>query len=349
MRFAMIFTASAAAASILPGKRDASVCTEIRPRVPWTNLTSGEKSAYIQADLCLINAPSKSGFPGAVTRWDDLQWPHVVQSATVHNVGAFLPFHRYYMTAHERLIKDECGYTGRMPYWDELADQENMSSSEMWSTEYFGGNGTAENYCVVDGPFANLTLRWLADGSIEDHCLTRIMNDNSLSRTSQEEIDACNAITNYTSAWECFNGGPHGGGHAAVGGIMLDGTLSPGDPVFYLHHSWLDKLFWDWQKLDLPARLADIGGPNIPASRGTQPGGPDGPNGTAVRSGTGVPENPSGVIGGTGSEFVDYFGDNGTVTTLNHRIYMAEIYPNVTIGDLMDLNGAVICSEYIDV
>jgi tyrosinase len=83
---------------------------------PRTSLTSDEKDAYIAADLCLINAPSKLGIEGAVTRWDDLQWPHVVQSATVHDVGAFLPFHRYYMTAHERLIKDECGYTGRMPY-----------------------------------------------------------------------------------------------------------------------------------------------------------------------------------------------------------------------------------------
>ncbi|KAI0133933.1 hypothetical protein BJ170DRAFT_690262 [Xylariales sp. AK1849] len=323
-------------ASAAPSKRDASVCTDIRPRVPWTNLTTEEKSSYIQSDLCLINSPSKSGLPGAVTRWDDLQWPHVVQSATVHHVGAFLPFHRYYMTTHERLIKDECGYTGRMPYWDELADIDEMSSSEMWKEEYFGGNGTEEDKCVVDGPFANLTLRWLADGSVSDHCLTRIFSDRSLSGTSQANIDACNAITNYSSAWNCWSGSPHISGHAAVGGIMLDGTLSPGDPVFYLHHSWLDKLWWDWQNLDLPKRYTDMGGPNLPTN-------------TIAGNVPGVPANPSGELGGTGPEFTDYFGDNGNITTLNHRIYMAEIYPNVTIADLMHLNGSVICSEYIEV
>lgn len=90
----------------------------------------------------------------------------------------------------------------------------------MWSAQYFGGNGRASDYCVVDGPFANLTLRWVQDGSVSDHCLTRIHNDSLLSSTSQPNIDECNAIDNYTEAWECFNGGPHSGGHAAVGGIV---------------------------------------------------------------------------------------------------------------------------------
>lgn len=118
---------------------------------------------------------------------------------------------------------------------------------------------------------------------------------------------------------------------------MLDSTLSPGDPIFYLHHSWVDKMWWDWQKLDFPARLTDMGGPNVPEAR--RPG---------LVSTPGAPENPSGTLGGTEPWWTDYFGDDGDYTTLNHRIYMAEIYPNVTIGDLMDLNGPLICSEYAE-
>jgi tyrosinase len=48
---------------------------------------------------------------------------------------------------------------------------------------------------------------------------------------------------------------------------------------------------------------------------------------------------------------VDYFQDNGTATTLQHTLYMdglAEIAPNITINDIMDLNGPIICSEYIN-
>ncbi|MBE3050506.1 tyrosinase family protein, partial [Candidatus Bathyarchaeota archaeon] len=36
---------------------------------------------------------------------------------------------------------------------------------------------------------------------------------------------------------------------------MNDPVASPGDPIFYLHHTWFDKMFWDWQSEDLPARL----------------------------------------------------------------------------------------------
>ncbi|KAI0143840.1 amino acid transporter [Xylariaceae sp. FL1272] len=310
-------------------ERDASTCTTVRDRVPWSALTSEEKSSYINADLCLINSPAKAGIPGAVTRWDDLQWPHVVQTATVHGVGAFLPFHRYYLTVHERLIKDECGYTGRMPYWDELHDIGKMTASELWEDEYFGGNGAGPDSCVESGPFNNLTLRWVQDGSVEEHCLSRQFDGSYLEFTNQTEIDACNAIQSYTDAWLCWFGGPHGSsgphasGHAAVGGSMADATLSPGDPVFYLHHAWLDKLWWEWQKQDLSNRLTDMGGPNLPIA--------------------------GSVLGGQGPEFTNYFGDNGNVTTLNHRLFMSELYPNITIRDIMDLNADVACSEYINI
>lgn len=43
----------------------------------------------------------------------------------------------------------------------------------------------------------------------------------------------------------------------------------------------------------------------------------------------------------------DYFGDGGNVTTLNHNLWMAGLIPNVTVGDVMDLGGEVICAEYL--
>ena len=44
---------------------------------------------------------------------------------------------------------------------------------------------------------------------------------------------------------------------------MVDPISSPGDPLFYLHHTWLDKLWWNWQSRDLAHRLTDISGPNV--------------------------------------------------------------------------------------
>ena len=44
---------------------------------------------------------------------------------------------------------------------------------------------------------------------------------------------------------------------------MQNGVSSPGDPLFYLHHTWLDKIWADWQAKDKVKRVKDISGTNI--------------------------------------------------------------------------------------
>lgn len=111
-------------------------------------------------------------------------------------------------------------------YWDELHDIVDMTASELWKDEYFGGDGTGPGGCVETGPFRNLTLRWTRDGNVESHCLTRHFSTAELQMTNQENIDKCNGIQNYTDAWVCWFGvpsgssGPHAAGHAAVGGAV---------------------------------------------------------------------------------------------------------------------------------
>lgn len=47
-----------------------------------------------------------------------------------------------------------------------------------------------------------------------------------------------------------FQIGVHGGGHYALGGDPGDDVYtSPGDPVFYLHHAQIDRVWWIWQML----------------------------------------------------------------------------------------------------
>lgn len=36
------------------------------------------------------------------------------------------------------------------------------------------------------------------------------------------------------------------------------------DPLFFLHHCNLDRVLWNWQQKDLPARLHEVGGPIEP-------------------------------------------------------------------------------------
>lgn len=55
-------------------------------RVSRTALTDDEKADYIKADLCLMEAPAKGNIPGAVTRWDELQYAHAAQADYIHGV-----------------------------------------------------------------------------------------------------------------------------------------------------------------------------------------------------------------------------------------------------------------------
>ncbi|KAI0014819.1 Di-copper centre-containing protein [Xylariomycetidae sp. FL0641] len=345
-------------------------CTTRVQRKSWSTLTEQEKHDYLQADLCLMATPPKSGIKGAQSRWDELQYAHVSQVDYIHGVGAFLPFHRYFVTAHGHLLQAECNYTGPLPYWDEPADMGAINASALFNgPNSFGGNGTGAAACVADGPFANLTLHLKEDGSVKEggYCVARVLNDFALAAADPRNVEVCRAKTSFVDAWKCYEGMPHSAGHGGVMGTMINLFLSPGDPVFYLHHGYLDKLWWDWQAGDLPARLADMGGNNTAAPFVIPPGGfnftgfpPFGGNGSFPGNFTVPPgfppvngTNGTGQFPGFGMNhtvnkaFTAYFNDGGNVTTLNHTLWSADILANVTIGDVMDPRQGFVCAEYL--
>ena len=53
------------------------------------------------------------------------------------------------------------------------------------------------------------------------------------------------AKTTYDTFTSPING-IHGSVHIWVGGTMSDASISPADPVFWLHHANLDRLWWVW-------------------------------------------------------------------------------------------------------
>lgn len=62
----------------------------------------------------------------------------------------------------------------------------------------------------------------------------------------QSDINTVNSNTNFT-AFQSALESPHGWVHNAVGGTMRFSN-SPADPIFWLHHAMVDKIWADWQK-----------------------------------------------------------------------------------------------------
>ncbi|KAJ3565331.1 hypothetical protein NPX13_g7549 [Xylaria arbuscula] len=281
-----------------------TACTVKTQRKAWEDLTAAEKEAYIDADLCLMSTAPIAGVPGAESVWDELQYTHAAQADYIHNV-------------------DLCGYTGPLPYWNEPVDASALSESVILDPETgFGGDGSGSARCITDGPFVNITLRINQDLEAGDeYCIYRALNDRSFSNAVQTNVDTCLAKSTFNDAWNCIEAKPHSSGHGGVNGLMVDVALSPGDPIFWLHHGYIDKLWWDWEALKVPARLTEVSLQTI------------GGNNTAR--------------GKSDPAWVNYFGDNGTTTTLNHALTSHGLVPNATIADVMDIGGDYVCAEFV--
>ena len=57
-------------------------------------------------------------------------------------------------------------------------------------------------------------------------------------------IEAGSDFATFTSSLE----GVHGGVHVWVGGTMSFIATAPADPIFWMHHANIDRLWWQWQQ-----------------------------------------------------------------------------------------------------
>lgn len=88
--------------------------------------------------------------------------------------GNFLTWHRYFTWSYEQALRDECSYTGPLPYWNWFANGGDIMKSAVFdgSDTSMGGNGYYFKYngtepitgliippgtgggCIASGPFA---------------------------------------------------------------------------------------------------------------------------------------------------------------------------------------------------
>lgn len=128
--------------------------------------------------------------------------------------------------------------------------------------------------CVYSGPFSNYTMN-LGPIAIEPknsslqgfdynpRCLSRDISLDWGNQTKPTSItrlfNSCNDFGCLSTDLESANGG-HSGGHLLIGDIAQDPYASPGDPVFYLHHAQVDRVWTIWQGLDPENRTTQVYG-----------------------------------------------------------------------------------------
>ncbi|KAK9701191.1 hypothetical protein K7432_011831 [Basidiobolus ranarum] len=144
---------------------------------------------------------------------------------------------------------------------DWTLDSQAPEYSPIW--RWFGGNGRSGDGCVVTGPFAN----WRAKLP-QPHCLQREW-DSGRKISAFWSPESINYFIKYSDGFDDLRNniepGPHATVHNNIGGDFQYMT-SANDPIFFLHHAFIDKIWADWQILH-PSQAYDYSGINLVGGR----------------------------------------------------------------------------------
>ncbi|KAH9208163.1 hypothetical protein DL95DRAFT_373581 [Leptodontidium sp. 2 PMI_412] len=229
MHFLRLATFAGLTAAAVTRRQDEQRCVDPVTRVEWRDLEPEVQQTYINAVLCLKTKPSRIGLNTSL--YDDFPYVHQKYNTIIHHVAGFLPWHRYFGQVYEDALR-ECGYEGA---------------------------ATGQTIrCVDSGPFSKLRPSYIAlsvtEVIQEEHCFFRSLTDGDTeaSRISANFYNATYIdIVQSEETFETYRlkleGGPHGTIHSVLGGEM-NPTTSPNEPLFFLHHAQIDRLWWKWQQ-----------------------------------------------------------------------------------------------------
>lgn len=211
--------------------------------------------------------------------------------SAIHRAPAFLPWHRRLIFDLELELQRVSGNPNLgIPYWNWPSGGANAS---MWNDDLLGGNGDAGGV-VRTGPFRAGEWTIVNASGVAAGPLLRTFGQQTSTLPTQSEIDQVMAVTPYdVPPWDEFSDpsfrnqlegwiGPnlHNRGHVWVGGSMLPMT-SPNDPVFFMNHCMVDKIWHDWQvRFPNQGYLPGAGGPfgqNLNDPMDSTPSGQVGP------------------------------------------------------------------------
>ncbi|KAF7350174.1 Di-copper centre-containing protein [Mycena venus] len=198
----------------------------------------------------------------------------------IHFTGLFLPWHRWFVAVYESALKSRCGFTGTSPYWNWVEDSKDVFNSVMFRDSNpisgLGGWGDPSNDIrVPDGAFSNKSSFRLTYPS--PHTLRRNWTMQPYLNWPLDERDKLvnGFVGDYKGFQSYFEGynGSHGAVHLMLGGdhggqcpgdappdCVGGPTFSPNEPLFWMHHGMVDKMWFDWQNKHPSNKKAFFGG-----------------------------------------------------------------------------------------
>ncbi|WMD08826.1 tyrosinase family protein [Streptomyces sp. FXY-T5] len=186
---------------------------------------------------------------------------------TAHMAPSFLPWHRQFLLDLEKALR-RVDASVSVPYWDWTRDR--TTTSAPWTADLLGGTGRRSDRRVMTGPFAYAEGNWtIKEGVTDEEFLTRDLGRTrdpirlptkaELERALKDPVydaspwdsTAGKGFRNKLEGWGSGRGSAswqnHNRVHRWVGGAMVGGA-SVNDPVFWLHHAFVDLVWSRWQR-----------------------------------------------------------------------------------------------------
>jgi tyrosinase len=226
-----------------------SVPLMVRVRKNANRLTAGERDRFVAAFAQLNNR--------GLGRFADFRDMHTSASdGEAHRNAGFLPWHRAYLLDLERELQ-AIDPSVSLPYWrfDEAAPN-------VFTGDFLGASDALG---TVQFSAANPLRFWVTDGvpGINRRPFFSTASVPSGLRTEAQTL----ALGTQYRLFRAMEGNPHGSAHGTFGGSISSIGTAARDPLFFLLHCNVDRLWAKWQRQNgrFDAALATSYDRNLPA------------------------------------------------------------------------------------
>jgi tyrosinase len=209
--------------------------TGTRRSVRGMNANDPDLAAYRRGVAAMKALP-----PSDPRNW--IRFADIHRDFCPHGNWYFLPWHRAYLVVLENIIRDLSDKDDfALPYWDWTADRQLPPAFAEGNPRTNPLNHARPGMSRTDslpddmvGP--QVMARILMSPDFEAFGSARPRGQNSVGAQWQRRVGAKTEFE--------FN--PHDGVHGTIGGDMAQVSSASRDPIFYLHHSNVDRIWAAW-------------------------------------------------------------------------------------------------------
>jgi tyrosinase len=207
-----------------------SVPAMVRIRKNANTLTPAERNRFVAAFAQLNNQ--------GLGRFADFRDMHTnVSSPQAHGAAGFLPWHRAYLLDLERELQAiDPGVA--LPYW-----RFDRAAPNLFQLDFLG---VSDSLGTVRFSNSNPLQFWRTDG-VQGINRRPFFNTGSAPPGLLSEAQTLALGTQYR-AFRTMEGNPHGMAHTSFGGSISSIGSAARDPLFFLLHCNVDRLWAKWQR-----------------------------------------------------------------------------------------------------